>query len=108
VIFEMDRMARISGFAYTRNYMGDFRAGSWQTVTSQGAAASIKAWGPLDGRYYTYVQPDTYTVTSEGPGYVSASRTVVTSWGGVVLALVSALAASLYLLRRRQIVPTLR
>jgi hypothetical protein len=110
-------------FAYTRNYMGDFRAGSWQTVTSQGAAASIKAWGPYDGVWYTYVQPDTYTVTAEGPGYVSASRTVVSTWGGVsggqdfyleesgipipefpaagLLALVSALAASLYLLRRR-------
>jgi hypothetical protein len=128
VIFEMDRMARISGFAYTRNYMGDFRAGSWQTVTAAGASASLKAWGPYDGYYYTYVQPDTYTVTAEGPGYVSASRTVVSSWGGVsggqdfyleesgipipefpaagLLALVSALAASLYLLRRRtEIVP---
>jgi hypothetical protein len=131
VIFEMDRMARISGFAYTRNYMGDFRAGSWQTVTSQGAAASIKAWGPIDGRYYTYVQPDTYTVTAEGPGYVSASRTVVTTWGGVssgqdfymeesgipipefpiggVLALVSALAASLYLLHwKKQTIPLMK
>jgi hypothetical protein len=130
VIFEMDRMARISGFAYTRNYMGDFRAGSWQTVTSEGAAASIKAWGPVDGRYYSYVQPDTYTVTAEGPGYVGASRTVVTTWGsttdgqdfyleesgipipefpiGGVLALVSALAASLYLLRRRQTIVPLR
>lgn len=128
VIFEMDRMARISGFAYARNYMGDFRAGSWQTVTSAGASASIKAWGPYDGYYYTYVQPDTYTVTAEGPGYVGASRTVVASWGGVssgqdfyleesgipipefpaagLLALVSALAASLYLLRRKtEIVP---
>ncbi|MCK5627709.1 hypothetical protein KAI23_07065, partial [Candidatus Bathyarchaeota archaeon] len=130
VIFEMDRMARIAGFAYTRNYMGDFRAGSWQTVTSQGAAASIKAWGPYDGYYYSYVQPDTYTVTAEGPGYVSASRTVVSTWGGVssgqdfyleesgipipefpaagLLALVSALAASLYLLRRRTTIIPLR
>jgi hypothetical protein len=130
VIFEMDRMARISGFTYTRNYMGDFRAGSWQTVTSEGAAASIKAWGPYDGYYYTYVQPDTYTVSAEGPGYVGASRTVVATWGGTssgqdfyleesgipipefpiggVLALISALAASLYLLRRRQIIPIVR
>ncbi|WP_455279007.1 hypothetical protein [[Eubacterium] cellulosolvens] len=130
VIFEMDRMARISGFTYTRNYMGDFRAGSWQTVTSQGAAASIKAWGPYDGYYYTYVQPDTYTVTADGPGYVSASRTVVSTWGGVssgqdfyleqsgipipefpaagLLALVSALAASLYLLRRKTTIIPLR
>ncbi|WP_455369455.1 hypothetical protein, partial [[Eubacterium] cellulosolvens] len=95
-----------------------------------GAAASIKAWGPYDGYYYTYVQPDTYTVTAEGPGYVSASRTVVSTWGGVssgqdfyleqsgipipefpaagLLALVSALAASLYLLRRKTTIIPLR
>jgi hypothetical protein len=122
VIFEMDRMARISGFSYTRNWMGDFRAGSWQTVTAQGAAASVKAWGPSDGYFFTYVQPETYTVSAEGPGYVGASRTIVATWGGAsdgqdfyleesgipipefpaagLLALVSALAASLYLLRR--------
>jgi hypothetical protein len=124
VVLEMDRMARISGFVYTRNWMGDFRAGSWIETTATGAAASIKAWGPIDGYYYTYVSPDTYTVTAEGPGYESASRTVVTNWGGAsdgqdfyleesgvplpelpaagLLALVSALAASLYLLRCRR------
>jgi hypothetical protein len=83
VIFEMDRLARISGFAYTRNYMGDFRAGSWQSVTAAGATQTLTAWGPFDGNYYTYVQPDTYTVTAQGPGYQSASRTVVTTWGGI-------------------------
>jgi hypothetical protein len=123
VIFEMDRMARISGQVFTRNFMGDFRAGSWQTTTAQGATASLKAWGPYDGFYYTYVRPDTYTVNTEGPGYKSGSRTVVATWGGVasgqdfyleesgipipefpyaILALVSALAASLYLLRWRR------
>ncbi|MBS7622325.1 carboxypeptidase regulatory-like domain-containing protein [Candidatus Bathyarchaeota archaeon] len=124
VVFELDRMGRIAGQVYTRNSMGDFRAGSWQTTTAQGATASIKAWGPVDGWYYTYVRPDTYTVTAEGPGYKSASRTVVATWGGVtggqdfyleesgipipefpaagLLAMVSALAASLYLLRWRR------
>jgi hypothetical protein len=126
VVFELDRMARISGQVYTRNFMGDFRAGSWQTTTAQGATASIKAWGPYDGWYYTYVQPDTYTVTTDGPGYKSTSRTVVATWGGVaggqdfyleesgipipefpaagLLAMVSALAASLYILRWRRLV----
>jgi len=121
VIFEMDRMAKISGIAYVRNFMGDFRAGSWQDVTAQGATTSVKAWGPIDGFYYTYVKPDTYTVGASGPGVKSGSRTVVATWGGVaggqdfyleesgvpipefpaagLLALVSALAASLYLLR---------
>ena len=121
VVFEMDRMGKISGTAYVRNFMGDFRAGSWQSVTSLGATTSVKAWGPIDGFYYTYVKPDTYTVTASGPGVKSGSRTVVATWGGVaggqdfyleqsgipipefpaagLLALVSALAASLYLLR---------
>ena len=121
VIFEMDRMAKISGTAYVRNWMGDFRAGSWQDVTAQGATSTTRAWGPIDGFYYTYIKPDTYTVGASGPGLKSGSRTVVTTWGGVaggqdfyleqsgvpipefpaagLLALVSALAASLYLLR---------
>ncbi|WP_455281924.1 hypothetical protein, partial [[Eubacterium] cellulosolvens] len=67
---------------------------------------------------------------AEGPGYVSASRTVVATWGGStdgqdfyleesgipipefpaagLLAMVSALAASLYLLRRKQTIIPLR
>ncbi|MCX6660667.1 MAG: carboxypeptidase-like regulatory domain-containing protein [Candidatus Bathyarchaeota archaeon] len=121
VVFEMDKMARISGMAYVRNWMGDFRSGSWQDVSAQGAQITAKAWGPIDGFYYTYVKPDTYTVVASGPGVKSGSRTVVGTWGGVaggqdfyleesgvpipefpaagLLALVSALAASLYLLR---------
>jgi len=124
VVFEMDRMARISGMSYVRNFMGDFRAGSWQDVTAQGATSTTKAWGPIDGFYYTYVKPDTYTVGASGPGVKSGSRKVVATWGGVaggqdfyleesgvpipefpaagLLVLVSALAASLYLLRWRR------
>jgi hypothetical protein len=81
VVFEMDRMARISGYEYTRNLMGDFRAGSWQTITAKGATATTKTWGPVDGYYYTYVKPDTYTVYATGPGYKSGTRTVVATWG---------------------------
>jgi hypothetical protein len=121
VVFEMDRMARIDGTVYARNFMGDFRSGSWLSTTAQGASTTVKAWGPVDGFYYTYVKPDTYTVTTKGEGFKSGSRTVVTTWGGVsggqdfyleesgipipefpaagLLALVSALAASLYLMR---------
>lgn len=124
VVFEMDLLGRISGFVYTRNFMGDFRAGSWQTITAQGATATIKTWGPIDGFYYTYVRPDTYTVTAEGPGYKSASRTVVATWGGGadgqdfyleesgipitefqaagLLASIAAMAAAIILLRRQQ------
>lgn len=99
--------------------MGDYRAGSWIETTAKGATASIKAWGPIDGYYYTYVIPDTYIVTADGPCYESTSRTVVTTWGGASdgqdfyleesgvplpefpadgLALFSTLAAALYIL----------
>jgi len=120
VIFEMDRLARIAGYEYTRNFMGDYRSGSWQTVTAVGATTTYTAWGPYDGWYYTYAKPDTYTVSASGPGYKSGSVSEVVTWGGAgvapfylaesgvpipefpatgLLALVSALAASLFLLR---------
>jgi len=125
VIFEMDQSAVVSGTVYTRNWMGDFRKASWTQNTATSAAGTFKATGPTDGWYgIFFVKPDTYTVTSESPGYTSASRTVVTTWGGAssgidfyleesgvpipefpaagILALVSALAASLYLLRWRR------
>jgi hypothetical protein len=124
VILEMDRMAHIEGFVYTRNYMGDFRAGSWLMAEAQGANLEEPASGPYDGAYDMYVTPETYTVTAEGPGYIGASRTIVTTWGGDstgqdfyleesglpipefpavgLLALTSTLAASLYILRWRR------
>jgi hypothetical protein len=124
VILEMDRMAHIEGFVYTRNYMGDFRAGSWLMAQTQGANLEEPASGPYDGAYDMYVTPETYTVTAEGQGYIGASRTIVTTWGGDstgqdfyleesglpipefpaigLLALTSTLAASMYLLRWRR------
>jgi hypothetical protein len=121
VVFEMDLLSRIAGTVYTRNWQGDFRAGSWQTATVQGANTTVVARGPVDGTYYAYVMPDTYSVTTQGAGYKTAARTIVTTWGGIaggqdfyleesgvpipefsatgLLALASALAASLYLLR---------
>jgi hypothetical protein len=129
VVFELDLLARISGFVYTRNWMGDFRSGSWIQTSAQGAKATTKTWGPTDGFYYTYVQPDTYTVTAElkppggEAGYKSQTRTTVTTWGGAtggqdfyleesgipipefpttgLLAAISAVAAAIILLRKR-------
>jgi hypothetical protein len=87
VIFEMDLLGRISGFAYTRNYMGDFRAGSWLTNTLEGASASYRTY-TYDGVYWQYLQPETYLNSmtlippGTGAGYVEQSRTVVATWGG--------------------------
>ncbi|MGQ9543430.1 MAG: carboxypeptidase-like regulatory domain-containing protein [Candidatus Bathyarchaeia archaeon] len=129
VIFEMDRMGKIAGFVWTRNWMGDFRAASWLEQTAAGAKVSKKAYS-FDGSYSVFVTPDTYKITSalvppgKDAGYKSASRTAVATWGGVtggqdfyleesgipipefpaagIMALISALAASLYLLKWRR------
>ncbi len=128
VIFEMDRLARVAGFEYTRNFMGDYNLGSWQTVSAVGSITTYTAWGPYDGWYYTYAKPDTYTISAGGPGYKSGTVSEVVTWGGAgvapfylqesgvpipefpatgLVALVSALAASLFLLRwkRRLAIP---
>jgi hypothetical protein len=89
VVFELDLLGKISGFVYARNYLGDYRAGSWIQTTLQGANATQKAWSPVDGSYYAYVKPDNYQVNTElkppgkGGGYKGASRTAVATWGGV-------------------------
>ncbi|MEM3527083.1 MAG: carboxypeptidase-like regulatory domain-containing protein, partial [Candidatus Bathyarchaeia archaeon] len=129
VIFEMDRMGKIAGFVWTRNWMGDFRAASWLETSIAGAKVSKKAYS-FDGKYSTFVTPDSYTIKAAlvppggDAGYKSASRTAVVTWGGVtggqdfyleesgipipefpaagIMALISALAASLYLLRWRR------
>jgi hypothetical protein len=87
VVFEMDLLGRISGFAYTRNYMGDFRAGSWLTSTIEGSTATYRSY-TYDGIYWAYVQPDTYVNTmalippGTGAGYTEQSKTAVVTWGG--------------------------
>ena len=109
--------------------MGDFRSGSWLTNTMTGANNTWKADTPVDGDYEEWVRPDTYTVTIslEPPGaeagYVSQTRTAVTTWGGEtsgqdfyleesgipipefpaagILAAISAIAAAVTLLRRQ-------
>jgi len=88
VVFEMDLLGRISGSVYTRNFMGDFRAGSWLTDTMEGAEVFFKADTPVDGQYEEWVMPGTYIVTvSLAPpgneaGYRSQSRTAAATWGG--------------------------
>ncbi|MEM4250958.1 MAG: carboxypeptidase-like regulatory domain-containing protein, partial [Candidatus Bathyarchaeia archaeon] len=88
VVFELDLLGRISGSVYTRNWMGDFRSGSWLTNTMAGANNTWVADTPVDGEYEEWVRPDTYTVTMSlqppggEAGYRSQTRTAVTTWGG--------------------------
>lgn len=127
VVFEMDLLGRISGVTYTRNYMGDFRAGSWLTNTLEGASATYSTY-TYDGLYWQYIQPESYVNSmalippGTGAGYTEQSRIVVTTWGGEtagqdfyleesgipipelsakgVLAFISTIGAAIVLLRR--------
>jgi len=87
VVFEMDLLGRISGFTYARNYMGDFRAGSWLTNTIEGSSATYRTY-TYDGIYWQYIQPETYLnimaliPPGTGAGYAEQSKTVVVTWGG--------------------------
>jgi len=126
--FDMHKQASISGTVYQRNYMGDFRLASWYTVEVSGSP-EITTY-THDGDWGVDVPAGTYTVKvylmapDLSPAVVEQDRTVVVTWGadssgqhfyleegGVpipefpaagVLMLISALAASLYLLRWRK------
>jgi len=128
LFFDMHLQAWISGTVYQRNWMGDFRKASWYTVDVSGSP-EITTY-THDGDWGVYAPAGTYTVKvslmapDETGAVVVQERTVVVTWGadssgqnfyleegGVpipefpaagVLMLISALAASLYLLRWRK------
>jgi len=128
LFFDMHLQAWIGGTVYQRNFMGDFRKASWYTVEVSGSP-EISTY-THDGDWGVYVPPGTYTVEVHlmAPDHTDAvvvqERTVVVTWGadssgqnfyleegGIpipefpaagVLMLISALAASLYLLRWRK------
>ena len=128
IILDMHKQASISGTVYQRNFMGDFRRASWYTVELSGSPASTTC--TYDGGYGFWAPAGTYTLKislkspDETEAVVIQERTVVVTWGadaggqnfyleegGVpipefpaagVLMLISALAASLYLLRWRK------
>ncbi len=129
VVFEMDKGASVSGFVWTKNWMRDYRAASWIKVSATSGSGS-KSTESRDGPYsISGLKPDTWAVTAEltppggDAGYVSSSMSVTTTWGGTssvgafyleesgipipefpmaILALISALAASLFLIRWRR------
>jgi len=128
VYLDMHKQASISGTIYQRNYMGDFKRASWYTVELSGSPAATTS--TKDGSYSFDVPAGTYTLkvylAAPDPtdAVVVQERTMVVTWGasaggqdffmeegGVpipefpsagVLMLISALAASLYLLRWRK------
>ena len=128
VYLDMHQQAYIGGTVYQRNYMGDFRTASWYIVELSGSPAA-STW-TRDGGYHFWAPAGTYTLkvylAAPDPtdAVVVQERTVVVTWGATaigqdfyleeggvpipefpaagVLMLISALAASLYLLRWRK------
>ncbi len=123
-IFEVDLNGLVSGNALAFTWSNEFRPLSWGLVNVVGAQGGA-GWNfyTYDGVYQAYLPPGTYQFTMSSPGLASQSWSVAVSAGmngqgqnvyleqsnipvpefsGLIVAAVSALAASLYVLRRRR------
>jgi hypothetical protein len=122
-IFEVDLNGFISGGVYAFNWANEFRTLSWGTVSVTGATGATWPFYTFDGIYEAFLPPGTYKFVISAPGYgaltfplsVSPGETStaanafleqnqipVPEFSGVAVVAFSALAASLYLLRRRR------
>jgi hypothetical protein len=122
-IFEVDYNGFVSGNALAFTYMNEYRTLSWATVSVAAASGATFTAPTVDGLYGGFLLPGTYKVTISAPGYApqTVSYTVTSGQTGtganvymqqnqvpvpefstVAIVAFSALAASLYLLRRRR------
>jgi hypothetical protein len=123
-VFEVDLNGFVSGTVLGFTYAEDFRTQSWGTISVVGASgATIGTFSTFDGLYQAYLRPGQYTFTINEPGYapqtwaysVSAgqsgtganvyleqSQIPIPEFSTVPLLALSALAASLYLTKRRR------
>jgi hypothetical protein len=122
-IFEVDLNGLISGNALAFTWSNELRPLSWGLVNVVGASGASWNFYSYDGIYEAYLTPGTYKFTISSPGYASQSFSVVVSPGqagisqtqylqqsnipvpefsAIGIVAFSALAASLYLLRRRR------
>ncbi|HXX72943.1 MAG TPA: carboxypeptidase-like regulatory domain-containing protein [Candidatus Acidoferrales bacterium] len=125
-IFEVDLNGFISGNALAFTYANEFRTLSWGAVNVV-AASSTNSSGmnfyTYDGVYQAYLPPGQYMFTISSPGYapqtwsvsvtpgetgtgqnvyLEQSQIPVPEFSGVAVVAISALAASVYLLKRRR------
>jgi len=126
-IFEVDLNGLVSGSALAFSWSSEFRPVSWATVsvvgaTGTGAGEPFTAY-TYDGRYEFYLTPGNYKMTISIPGateqtasiavtpgqsttgqnfYLERNNIPVPEFSGIAVVAFSALAASLYLLRRRR------
>jgi hypothetical protein len=123
-IFEVDMNGLLSGNALAFTWSTEFRPVSWATVTLSGVPGGTFTAYSTDGLYEFYTGPsDTAMLTITIPGHESQSASVsisdgmsstgqnfyleqsgipVPEFSGIAVVVFSALAASLYLLRRRR------
>jgi hypothetical protein len=122
-IFEVDLNGFISGTALAFTWVNDFRPLSWATVSVTGASGATWNYYTFDGQYGMYLIPGSYSLTIASPGiasqtlsvavtggevstagnvYMQQSNIPVPEFSGTTVALLSAMAASLFLLRRKR------
>jgi hypothetical protein len=123
-VFEVDLNGFVSGSIVGFTYAGDFRTISWGSVVVVGASGATLAQGySIDGLVGAYLPPGQYKFTVSVPGYApqTISYSVTSGMSGglanvylqqnqvpvpefstVAVVAFSALAASLYLLKRRR------
>jgi hypothetical protein len=123
-IFEVDLNGFIGGGVYGFTWSNEFRTISWGTISIAGANGATLGVGPMvDGIYAFFLPPGNYMITISAPGYVSQtiaysvspgqvgtganiyleqSNIPIPEFSGVAVMAFSALAASVYLLRRRR------
>jgi hypothetical protein len=124
---EVDLNGYASGTALAFTWSNEFRTLSWYTATVTGApGGQTFTWYTNDGVYEGFLTPGTYKLTIAGPGvteqtislavsagqssaagggvsfYLEQSNIPVPEFSGIAVVAFSALAASLYLLRRRR------
>jgi len=123
-VFEVDLNGLISGNALAFTWSSEFRPVSWATVTLSGVPGGTYVGYSWDGTYEFYSAPSdtamlaiaipgmetqsTSVAITDGMGttgqnfYLEMSGIPVPEFSGIAVVALSALAASLYLLRRRR------
>jgi len=129
VMFELDLRGLVQGTVYGYTHCGDWRAASWVTILALGADGKEYRWYSFDGAYEMWMTPGTYTLhiipwtptiqeghkvatlpgfaVSEGSAlamnfYLEQSGIPIPEFPVTAIVLASALAASLFILRRRR------
>ena len=127
-IFELDRLGLITGYVFGYTYCDDWRTVSWTNVKFVGADNKAYDYYTFDGKFAAWLKPGPYTASviywtpTKGEGYkvqtmpyhvsdgafgafnvyLEQSQVPIPEFPVAAIVLASALAASLFILRRRR------